>query len=151
MRIILKRGCISFAISSFVGLIINLLIDVIVNATGNIEHFISMSPEFIAMFPTPAIAAYVNVLLYGAIGATFAMMTFLYEIDQIGFVLQSILYFCGTGIILMVITMILWQLQKYPIAFGCTLAGYGVSFLIMGFSQYRRLKMDIAEINQMIE
>ncbi len=126
----------SFAISSFAGLLVNLLIDVIVNATGRIDYFISMPPEFVGMFETPVIAAYVNALLYGVIGATFAMMTFLYGIERLGFVIQSILCFCGTSSVLVIITMILWQLQKYPTAFIWTLVGYGVSFLIMGVMQF---------------
>ena len=74
---LLKKGAISFAISSFVGAIINLIIDVVVNSMG-VSDFCSISPEFRALFPTTVIAAYFNILLYGIIGATFAMMTFIY-------------------------------------------------------------------------
>lgn len=147
MKNIIRRVFISFACSAFAGLICNLLIDVIVNGVSDMEGFISMSPEFLALFPTPAIAAYVNIILYGLIGVAFAGMTFIYDIDRIGFVIQSIIYFVGTSIILTIITFVIWQLWKYPSALYCTLCGYAVSFIIMGITQYRKLKKDIEEIN----
>ena len=146
----LKRGAVSFSISSMVGLIVNLIIDVTVNAAGK-DGFFSVSPEAQALFPTPAIAAYVNVLLYGAIGATFAMMTFLFEIDRLGFVIQSILYFVTTSIVLVGITIFLWQLHKHPQALIPTLMGYAVTYFIMFTVEYRELKKNIREINQELE
>ena len=71
MKEVLKRGFTSFALSSFAGLIVNLIIDIIMNARG-LEGFSSMSPDYVALFPSVTIAAYVNILLYGVIGATFA-------------------------------------------------------------------------------
>ena len=70
MKEVLKRGFTSFALSSFAGLIVNLIIDIIMNARG-LEGFSSMSPDYVALFPSVTIAAYVNILLYGVIGATF--------------------------------------------------------------------------------
>lgn len=150
MKNIIRRVFISFACSAFAGLLCNLLIDVIVNGVSDMEGFISMSPEFLALFPTPAIAAYVNIILYGLIGAAFAGMTFIYDIDRIGFVIQSIIYFVGTSIILTIITFVIWQLWKYPSALYCTLCGYAVSFVIMGITQYSKLKKEIEEINSYV-
>lgn len=149
MKEILRRGCISFAISAFLGLMVNLLIDVIGNIVGN-PAFISMSPGFVAMFPTPAMAAYVNVLVYGAIGATFAMMTFVFDCDRIGFLIQSVIYFVTTGIVCTAVTILLWQLHHYPQALIGTLSGYGVTYIIMGIAQFKRLKADIREVNERI-
>ena len=151
MKRIIRRIFISFAISAFAGLLCNLLIDVIVNGVSDMENFISMPPEFIALFPTPAIAAYVNIILYGCIGGAFAGMTFIYDIDRIGFVIQSIIYFAGTSVVLTVITFVIWQLWKYPTALFCTLCGYAVSFVIIGITQYRTLKQDIEEINSYVK
>ncbi|MBR0146421.1 MAG: DUF3021 domain-containing protein [Eubacterium sp.] len=146
----LKRGAVSFSISAIIGLLINLVIDLCVNAAGN-EGFMSMSPEARALFPTPAIAAYVNVLLYGAIGATFAMMTFLFEIDRLGFVIQSILYFVLTSLVLVGITILLWQLHRHPKALIPTLAGYAVTYFIMFTVEYKELKKNIREINRELD
>ncbi|MBR5896540.1 MAG: DUF3021 family protein [Lachnospiraceae bacterium] len=147
MKKVLKRGMISFFISSFAGVLVNLIIDVAVNA-GGMKGFISMSPDFVNMFPTPVIAAYVNVMLYGLIGFTFSVMTFVYEAEKIGFVIQSIIYFVVTAAVCLSITVILWQLYRYPAAFAGTLAGYGVTHVIMIVIGYRKLKKDIKEINE---
>ncbi|MBR5420108.1 MAG: DUF3021 family protein [Lachnospiraceae bacterium] len=142
----LRKGVISFAISSFVGLLINLIIDLIANRSGA-APFCSISPDFLALFPTTAMAAYVNVLLYGLIGAAFSMTTVVYEFERIGFLFQSILYFVITGAVCLLITIVLWQLQRYPKALIGTLAGYAITHIIMFSLQYRKLKADIETIN----
>ena len=143
----LKKGAISFAIGSISGLMVNLLIDVAVNASG-VSEFCSISPNFLALFPTTAMAAYVNVLLYGVIGATFAMMTVIYEFERIGFVIQSIIYFLVTSAVCLLITMLPWQLHRYPMAFFCTLTGYALAHVIMITLEYRELRKDVSEINR---
>lgn len=151
MKILLKRMFVSFSFASFAGLLVNLSIDIAVNATGKIEQFTSIAPDFLARFPTPIMAAYVNVLLYGIIGLTFSGMTFVFELDRLGFILQYLIYFCATSLVLAFITIYLWRLQNIPMAFGYTLLGYGITFLIIGITQYRLLKQDIARINESIE
>ena len=96
MKETLKKGFISFAISAICGLIVNLVIDIVVNACG-VKGFVSMSDQYVAMFPTTAMAAYVNILVYGLIGFVFATMTFIYEVERLGFLFQSIIYFIVTG------------------------------------------------------
>ena len=140
---------ISFGISAFAGLTVNLAIDAAVNALGA-AGFVSIPPEFEALFPTDVMAAYVNVLLYGIIGATFSGMTFVFDIDRLGILVQYLIYFCATGAVLAFITVYLWQLQRIPAAMAGTLAGYGLAFLIMGVTQYRLVRKDIDEINELI-
>ena len=147
MKNVLKRGMISFFISSFAGLLVNLSIDCIVNAKGE-GGFISMVPDFVAMFPTPVIAAYVNIMLYGLIGFTFSVMTFVYDIARIGFVIQSIIYFVVTASVCITITVVFWQMHKYPEAFISTLSCYAVTHVIMITVGYNKLKKDIKEINE---
>ena len=147
---ILKRGALSFAISAFCGLLINLLIDLIAHAAGA-TGFCSIAPDFIALFPTTAMAAYVNILLYGVIGSTFAMMTFVYDLEKIGFVIQSIIYCLVTGTVCMLITILLWQLHRHPEALIFTLFGYLAAHVIMIVIQYRTLKKDISVINNELE
>ena len=149
MRTYIKRGFVSFAISAFAGLLVNLIIDISVNAAGY-PGFIAISPDFRALFPSPVIAAYVNLLLYGIIGFTFAVTTAVYDAERISFLLQSILYFLITSVVCLGVTMLLWQLQKYPAALVSTLAGYGATHVIMFVTSYKRLKKDINEINELI-
>ena len=148
MKEILKRGFTSFALSSFAGLLVNLIIDVIMNATG-MTGFNSMSPEYVALFPSVTIAAYVNILLYGVIGMTFATCAYIYEVEKIGFIIQSIIYFVITSAVCVGITMLLWQLHRYPAAFICTLSGYAATHVIMMVIKYRKLKADIKVINEL--
>ena len=147
LKEVFKRVAISFAIGSLAGLVVNLVIDLVAYATGA-EQFCSISPDFLALFPTSAMAAYVNVLLYGCISAGFAGMTFLYDIERIGFVIQSLLYFLSTSAICLVITMLLWQLHRYPAALIGTLSCYAMTHVLMITLKYRKLKRDVAEINQ---
>ena len=148
MKEIIKRGLTSFALSSFAGLLVNLLIDLIVNAVEG-PGFSSMSPDYVALFPSPTLAAYVNILLYGVIGATFALAAYIYELERIGFVIQSIIYFVVTSVVCVAITTLLWQLHKYPNAFICTLIGYAATHVIMITIEYRRLRADIKVINEL--
>ncbi|MCR5291274.1 MAG: DUF3021 family protein [Eubacterium sp.] len=150
MKEILKRGFISFAISAFSGTLVNLVIDIIFFKKG-FEGFASMSPEFRALFPTDAMAAYVNILLYGAIGAVFALMTFVYDIPRMGFVFQSLIYFIVTGAACMAVTILLWQLQKYPPALIGTMCGYFATHMIIFVAEYRALKKDIKELNEIVK
>ena len=147
MKEYLKRGLISFSISMSAGLLINLLIDGIVGLNG-VEGFISMTPDFRNLFPTPVIAAYVNLIMYGLIGFTFSVMTFIYDVERISFLLQSIIYFVVTAAVCMAITILLWQLHKYPEGFIGTIAGYAVTHVIMFILAYKKLKQDIIEINK---
>ena len=148
MKEYLKKGLVSFAFSAFAGLVINLFIDSIVNLNG-VRGFISMSPEFRALFPTPVIASSVNILLYGLIGFTFSFMLFIYDVEKISFLAQSILYFAVTAGVCMLITTMLWQLPRYPAAFAFTLTGYAVTHVIMFTITYRSLKRQIREINEL--
>lgn len=147
MKEILKKGFMGFAMSALIGTTVNMLIDIIANASGEV-NFISMSPDFRSLFATPVIAAYVNTILYGVIGATFSMMTFIYDVSKLGFLIQNIIYFIVTAIVAVGITILIWQLHHYPQAIISTLAGYGVCYLIIGILQYRRLKEDIRQINE---
>ena len=140
----LTRIAMSFSISAFMGILINLITDVVVNATGN-AGFISMSPQYVALFPTPVIAA------YGIIGAVFSGATAIYEVERIGFVIQSLIYFLITAAASMGITVVLWQLHHYPAAFISTMAGYLVTHIIMITIEYRKIKADIKTINELAE
>ncbi len=147
MKEYLKRGLLSFFISAFAGLLVNLFIDAVVGLNG-VKGFISMTPDFRNLFPTPVMAAYVNLILYGAIGFTFSVMTFIYDVEKISFLLQSIIYFVVTSTVCMAITILLWQLHKHPGGFICTIAGYAGTHVIMFITEYKRLKRDIVRINE---
>ncbi len=150
MKEFCKRGFTSFAISAFAGLLVNLIIDLALNLSGS-ENHISMSPEYLALFPTPVIAAYVNIFFYGLIGFTFSTMTLIYEVERLSFLVQSVIYFVVTSAVCLVITMLVWQLHKYPAGFFSSLAGYAATHVIIFIKEYRKVKKDIKEINEISE
>ncbi|MCQ2496405.1 MAG: DUF3021 domain-containing protein [Lachnospiraceae bacterium] len=150
MKTILQRCGISFTISALSGLIVNLIIDVIMNTVNPGSSFVSMSPEFLALFPSPVIAGYVNILLYGIIGTAFAGMTVIYEVQRLGLLIQSLIYFLTTSLVWIPITMFLWQLYKYPQALISTVIGYFFSYVIVSIISYKQLRRDISEINERI-
>lgn len=87
----------------------------------------------------------------GLIGAVFSGATFIYEIERIGFVIQSLIYFLITAAASMGITVVLWQLHRYPATFISTMAGYLATHIIMITIEYRKVKADIKAINEMAE
>ena len=89
------------------------------------------------------------IALLGVIGATFALSAYIYEVEKIGVIIQSIIYFVITSSVCVGITILLWQLHKYPAAFFSTLAGYLATHVIMMVIEYRRLKADIKVINEL--
>ena len=89
------------------------------------------------------------IALLGVIGLTFAMCAYIYEVEKIGFIIQSIIYFVITSAVCVGITMLLWQLHRYPAAFICTLSGYAATHVIMMVIEYRKLKADIKVINEL--
>ena len=149
MKEYLRRGMISFIVSCFCGMMVNLIIDTIVHSMGN-KDFTSISPFFLEHFSSPITAAYLNILLYGVIGFTFSIMTFVFDLEKIGFIIQSIIYFVVTSAVYVAITVLLWQLQKRPEALISTLAGYAGTFVLMCIIMYRSLKKDMEEINSSI-
>ena len=117
-KIFWERAGRSFAISSVCGLIALLLIESIGKKVTGDPGFSAMSPEFVALFPSEALAAEVNILLYGLIGATFAGATVIFEKDRIGFMIQNLVYCLVTGIVWVSVVTVLWQLHRYPGAGG---------------------------------
>ena len=147
MKEYLKRGAISFMISAFSGLMVNLIMDLIVNAVSD-EKFTSISPFFLKHFESPVMAAYVNILLYGVIGFTFSTMTFVFDLERVGFLIQAVIYFIVTAGVFVAITVILWQLHRRPEALVSSLAGYAVTYVIMCVVMYKQLRKDMEEINR---
>lgn len=151
MRMLIKRCGISFLISAFCGLIVNMLIEMIVKGiTGNM-NFSPLSPEFRAFFSSESMAVYTNILLYGVIGMTFSGFTFIYEIEKIGYIFQNILYYIVTGIIWVPIVLSLWQLHHYPQALISTLAGFLVADVVMTIVGYKIKKQEVDAINLVLQ
>ncbi len=151
MKKIMIRCGFSFMISAFISMMINMLIELIVQLITKDITFSPLSPEFRAVFATESMAVYVNTLLYGLIGATFAGCSVIYELERIGYILQNLLFYICTACVWVPIVMTMWQLWRYPSALIGTLAGFAVTYLIMTIVGYRIKKQEIADINQLLQ
>lgn len=142
----IKRCLNAFIYSTFFGVLINLVIELIVRVVSGFDYS-PITPEFRAIFPSATTAVFADALLYGVIGFIFAFMLFIYNYDKIGFVIQNIIYYVGTSIVWMPIIIFIWQLQKYPGALISTIIGFVVAEIIMTVIAYNITKKNIAAIN----
>lgn len=147
--IYLKRALKAFVTSAVISSICLLIIELITRAFG--ADFYPMTPEFMNRFPSTTMALEVNIILYGIYGAGFAGMSFIYDIDRLGFVLQTILYAVATALIWVPIVTFTWQLHKYPQAFISTIAGFIATYVIMIVVSYKTVKKQVESINKSLE
>lgn len=148
MKKILLKIIKSFAFSCVSSMIILILIELISTAAGH--HISPLTPEFIAFFPSETIATEVDILLYGVFGIAFSGMSFIYEKDSLGFVVQNIIYCLGTAVVWIPVVTFLWQLWKYPQALICTIIGFLATYVIMTIVAYNTARKDISEVNRML-
>ena len=143
----LKRVSFSFVISSFFGLVVYMLIELIGSVIVGLEDFSALTPEYLALFPSETLALEAAVLFHGLIGAVFSAATFIYEKIEIGFIVQNIIYFVLTGIVWVPVVSFVWQLYRYPSAFFSTLGGFALTYVIMSVVGYNITKKEVAQIN----
>lgn len=143
---IVKRALSAFLYSSVISMICLLLIEAISGAMG---HRVSpLTPEFIAYFPSETIAMEVDILLYGIFGMAFGGMSYIFEIDRIGFVVQNIIYFITTALVWIPIVTFIWQLWKYKEAFVYTIVGFVLSYIIVTVCNYAHTMKEVEDVNK---
>lgn len=145
----IKKCLNSFVYSTFFGILVNLIIEIVVRAISGFNYS-PITPEFRAFFPSDTTAIFADALLYGVIGFIFSFMLFIYNYDKLGFVVQNIIYYTGTSIVWIPIIIFIWQLQKYPSALISTIIGFVVAEIIMTVVAYNITKKNIAAINSKI-
>ena len=151
MKMWIKRISLSFAVSMFCGLLVNMLTEIVVRAVTGVQEFPMVSAEFTELFRSKTIATEVNILLYGVIGAVFSAAALIYEQDKIGFLFQNLFYMLMTGMVWVPIVCLLWQLQKNPPAFISAICGFVMTYLVMTVVGYRITKKEVEGINRMLE
>ncbi len=150
MKKIMMRGFFSFLISIFLGVLTNLLIELIVSVGFGVEHFTTISNGLLRLTGAPTLAAYLFALSYGIIGFAFASGTFIYELSKIGYLIQNVLYYLYTGVFWIPIVLLVWRLYEIPEALLGTLIGFTVSYIIMTVVGYHIKRKEVLDINDML-
>lgn len=143
---ILKRAFTSFLYSAVISMVCLLLVEIISTAMG--FRVVPMTPEFISYFSSETVALEVDILLYGVFGMAFGGMSFIFEKDKIGFVVQNIIYFVGTALVWIPIISFIWQLWRYREAMISTITGFLLSYLIVTVSTYAHTMKEVEEVNK---
>ncbi len=151
MKKIIIRCGFSFIISAFSGMVVNMLIELMIQMITKDSGLNPLSPEFRGLFETERMAVYVNTLLYGLIGATFAGFTVIYEMERIGYIIQNLIYYIGTACVWVPVVMFMWQLWRYPFALVSTFVGFVLTYIIMTIVGYKIKQQEIDDINRLIQ
>lgn len=143
----LFRGINSFMYS----VTITLMVYGVLIALGVHQGELPMLPEYMAHFSTPIMALIVQCLLIGVASATFGFGSVIMEIEKIGLITQSILYFIITAAVWVPVTCFCWGFHKYPSTMIVVTVSYLVSYFISWGIQYKQCRRNIEEINQRLQ
>ena len=144
---ILIRGMNSFVYSIAITVAIYAAIIVL----GLYEGELPLLPEYMAHFDSPVAALLVQCLLVGVISAVLGLGSAIMEIERLGLITQSVLYFIITSAVWIPVACFCWGFHKYPGSMIGVTAGYFVSYFISWSVQYRICRKNIEEINQKLQ
>lgn len=105
-------------------------------------------PEFGAHFPNVYTAMLAQYLLIGLISAAFGAGSVIMELERLGLITQSILYFLLTAAVWIPVGCFCWGLHKYPITILSMGLSYTISYVVCWAVQYRLCKRNVEQINR---
>lgn len=135
-----------FSFATLIGFLINLIISA---SVGNGE-FLAVMPVLATRFETELTAVFVQFMLTGLIGVTFAEGALIFNIAKWSFPLQFLVHFLVTAVIYIPFAILCW----FPLKAG------GIVFMIVNIIftyaltwiiQYHVNRKNIAEINRKLE
>ena len=135
-----------FAFATFLGYLINMLISASIGG----GEFLPVMPMLSIHFKTELMAVFVQFLLIGIIGVTFAEGALIFNIARWSFPLQCIIHFIVTAVIYIPFICFCWfPLKTSGILFMIAniLFTYSLSWMI----QYHINRRDVEKINQKLE
>lgn len=149
---IMIRKAITRAMSSFFYAIgINVVMAAILMAVVTKPGFIPVHPDFAAKFSSDLEAVIVQWILIGLTSAAFGGWSVILEMERIGLLLQSILYFILTAIVWIPVSIYCWNLGENLYSFIMIIASYLTSYIVTWTIQYRLCRRNIEAINRRIE
>ena len=105
-------------------------------------------PEFGARFSGDTQALLVQTVLIGLCSAFFGGGSVIMELEKIGLLVQSVLYFILTAAVWIPVACLCWSIHKYPSALLSVSASYLIAFAICWIVQFKECKKNVAAINQ---
>ena len=106
-----------------------------------------MLSEYAAKFDNDVTALVVQLLLIGLMSASLAGGTVIMEIERLGLLVQSIVYFVISSAVWISVASYCWGLGKYIQSAVSLILSYSVSYAICWIIQYKTCKKNIDEIN----
>lgn len=103
--------------------------------------------EFGARFSGETVASLTQTMLIGLCSAFFGGGSVIMELEKIGLVVQSILYFMLTAAVWVPVACVCWGIHKYPSALVSVSASYLIAYFISWTVSFKQCKKNVAEIN----
>ncbi len=148
LKRIFIRGINSFMYAIGIYVVIQTVVVAIVEAITGESGMIPVVPEFAAHFSNSYMAVYTQALLIGLTSAVFGAGSVILELERIGLLVQSVLYFVVTMAVWVPVGCICWGLHKYPTAMISVSLSYVISYSISWAVQYRQCRKNVEKINR---
>ncbi len=104
-------------------------------------------PEFEAHFPNETTALLAQTILIGISSAFFGGGSVIMELEKIGLIVQSVLYFILTAAVWVPVACFCWGIHKYPSALLTVSVSYFIAYAISWMIQFKECKKNVAAIN----
>lgn len=148
LKKIFVRGINSFMYAIGIYVMIQTVVVAIVEAITGESGMIPVLPEFAAHFSNIYMAVYTQALLIGLTSAVFGAGSVILELERIGLIVQSVLYFLVTMAVWVPVGCFCWGLHKYPPTMISVGLSYVVSYSICWVIQYRQCRQNVEKINR---
>ena len=108
-------------------------------------------PEYAGRFDNDVKALLVQLILIGLMSAVLGGGSIIMELERLGLIVQSIVYFIISLCVWLFVGDFCWCIIKYPQAFISVVVSYTISYIICWTIQYRICKKNIADINKKLK
>lgn len=141
---IVSRAGISMAVSCLITQLFSLAVMLIVNDSD----FVPLVPDYLAHFESPLLAMSISIILTGVIGGVFGGASVIYDLERWSFLKQGVVHFIVTSAVWIPISVYLWGLGKNPTTLISILISFVVTYGIIWFMQYLRMRDTVRKINE---
>ncbi len=144
IKSMLIRGINSFMYSVAITVVLYTLI-MVCGANGGA---VPLVPDYAVRFDSPVIGVLVQCVLIGLTSAAFGAGSVIMEVEQLGMITQSIIYFIVTAMVWIPVACFCWGFHKYLGSMVSVMVSYVISYFISWLIQYRICRRNVEEINR---